>query len=843
MKRHPQSDIIWEQVRNPQCTGCSLHKEAQCVCLLGDGPVPAEGMIIGEAPGYREDDIQIPFSGKSGVFLRRMLKEIGLDPRTLYITNTVACRPPGNRTPTTKEIKTCSPLYLLKQIEMVKPKAILLLGNTALQFAVGRKASVTKLEGTTILLDNCAQLIPSIPLGIKGVPSRHPSSVIRNEGEKEYPYIVQQFKENLLLFKRTICPVDDGFRFERKLLPFIPKKSVYCDIETNGLNPFKPDSKIHCAGFAQHTVGVCAVPVTDKTPVKKILETHPIIAHRATFEGTWFRQKYGITPRIFADTKLIAYLMNENEPSGLKYQAIRHLGVEPWSEEQDWQNPDLETLLPYNARDNRYGLRLYRERQLPWLKRNPKVQRLLRYILLPATEVLIEMICNGFHIDEKSAKKKLIHCEKEKKRLNDELNKIAGKEVNPGSPKQMSQLFYSQLRLICPVKTAKGADSTSEASLVRLLGQHKAVNILWDWRGWDKKRSTYLEPWIRQGPILHAGYDNTGTDTGRLSSSMVKDKRGEKKTGGVIHQCPRDGFIRNLITPRNPDWCIVAADLSQIELRLVAHAANESTMIKIFNCDPHTPDGDIHLATVMDVLHKTQSEIDKETRKKGKAVNFGFVYGMMPPKFKAYAKEKFELDLSDKECKDYRKGYFRKYPGLLAWHRRVEQFVKTNGWIDSIFGRRRHLPTAKNASFEECSDCVQRGEVREDCFLCGGTNSVQVEGASDEWMQREAVRQAINSPIQSAASDLLLFIIALICSYSLDWDFKIDRSKVLSVGSAHDSMLFECHKKYAKTLRDGIQWTVANLPLAKYFNLELRVPIWMDVACYEDCWEGKEMTL
>src|SRR6185503_9276532 len=194
-------------------------------------------------------------------------------------------------------------------------------------------------------------------------------------------------------------------------------------------------------------------------------------------------------------------------PSGLKYQAIRHLGVEPWSEEQDWQNPDLETLLPYNARDNRYGLRLYRERQLPWLKRNPKVQRLLRYILLPATEVLIEMICNGFHIDEKSAKKKLIHCEKEKKRLNDELNKIAGKEVNPGSPKQMSQLFYSQLRLICPVKTAKGADSTSEASLVRLLGQHKAVNILWDWRGWDKKRSTYLEPWIRQGPILHAGYD------------------------------------------------------------------------------------------------------------------------------------------------------------------------------------------------------------------------------------------------------------------------------------------------------------------------------------------------
>lgn len=789
-------------------------------------------MIIGEAPGFREDDTGIPFSGKSGLFLRKMLKEIGLDPRSLFFTNTVACRPPGNRTPTRKESVICSSLYLRPQIALVKPKVILLLGNTALAWAKGKKAAVTKLEGSTFKLQQNSESTGFLGYAVTCVPSRHPSSVIRMEGEEGYDYLVQKFKENLLLFRNQLLGIKDEIQFQDSpiaLRPEIPY--TYTDIETNGLNPFKPDARIHTAGFAQTTDRVSSFAV-DSVPreeyIKETLRKYPIIAHRATFEGTWYRQHYGITPCIYFDTKVGAYIRNENDETGLKYQAISNLNVDPWSEEQDFENPDYKTMLPYNARDTKYGLRLFKEVDVPFLKQNPKTARLLKYITFPACEVLIEVICNGFHIDMAVAKNRLDFCLLQQKNLNRKLNKIADKEVNPGSPKQMSRLLYDQLGLDCPVTTAKGKPSTSEAALIRLRGRHPATDILWDWRGWDKKRSTYLEPWIRQGPVLHANYGQTDTDTGRLNSSMVKDKRGQKKLGAVIHQCPRDVFIRNIISPRGympdpphpppevkhpEDWGILEGDLSQIELRLAAHAAQEPTMIEIFQRDPHTPEGDIHLATAMDVLNKTQEEIDKETRKKAKAVNFGFLYGMFPPKFQAYALEKFDLKLSLKDAKDYRKGFFRKYGRLLAWHRKVEAFVRQNGWISSILGRVRHLP--------------------------------QVNPEYDEWVQREAVRQAINSPIQGTASDLLLVIMALVGSYSLKWDFKIDRKKAFFFGTAHDSMLSECRKDYMKEFRSGILWTVKELPrfLKKHFDVEMLVPILMDVEAYSDCWKGQVIEL
>jgi uracil-DNA glycosylase family 4 len=804
LKRHPQSDAIWNTIRNAQCKSCSLHEGAQSVCLLGDGPVPCEAMIVGEAPGYREDEVQVPFSGKSGIFLRKQLKEIGLDPREIFITNVVSCRPPANRTPTRKEAKTCASLYLNKQLELVKPKATLLLGNIALAWALGKKAAITKYEGNTFTLGGQQQDL--FGSSITCVPSRHPSAVIRLEGEESYDYAVQAFKENLLLFKRTLHPIEDQFKFSQE--PPILEESVpyvYGDIESNGLNPFKPDAKIHCVGWAQYPSSVSSYMLNkgNQKTVPAILRKWPIIAHRTTFEGIWFRQHYGITPRIYHDTKVMAYLIDENEPSGLKYQAIKYLGVDPWSESQDFQNPDPKTLLPYNARDNSYGLRLYKERDLPFLRKNPKIARLLRYLILPAIEVFIEIICNGFHIDMEKAQERLEQCLKEMKKLNKKLNMIAGREINPGSPKQMARLLYDQLNLSCPVVTAKGANSTSEAALIRLRGMHPATDILWDWRGWDKKRSTYLEPWIRQGPDLHANYGFTDTDTGRLNSSMVKDKRGEKKTGGVLHQCPRDPFIRTLITARHPDWCIVAFDWSQIELRLVAHVAEEPTMMEIFNSD-----GDIHLATAMDVLGLAAGGIDKETRKKAKAVNFGFVYGMHAPKFVIYCLEKFDLKISEQEGRNYRRSFFRKYH-LLIWHRKVESFVKHNGYIDSVFGRRRHLPQAKHDS------------------------------GIDEWMRREAVRQGINSPIQAAGSDLLLFLMALIGSYSLKSDWKYDRSKVIPVGSAHDSGLCEVRRDYVKEFKAGIQHTVKNLPIRKYFGFDFRVPIKLDITAYSDYWEGK----
>src|SRR6185503_5896304 len=127
----PQAKKLWEDIRNPNCTECPLHKEAQTVCLVGDGPVPAEIMIIGEAPGYREDEVSKPFAGKSGQLLDRALENVGLSRDQAFITNVVKCRPPDNRTPLKGEMKACRH-YLDAEVEAVNPKFIMTVGNSAL---------------------------------------------------------------------------------------------------------------------------------------------------------------------------------------------------------------------------------------------------------------------------------------------------------------------------------------------------------------------------------------------------------------------------------------------------------------------------------------------------------------------------------------------------------------------------------------------------------------------------------------------------------------------------------------------------------------------------------------
>jgi DNA polymerase I-like protein with 3'-5' exonuclease and polymerase domains len=584
---------------------------------------------------------------------------------------------------------------------------------------------------------------------------------------------------------------------------------VEVDIETNGLNPFRPEAKIHCMALAQNPQEIYWVRVRkDNIPMYRDFFTRfKIISRRGTFEGSWIYTQFGVMPKLYFDTKVGAFLIDENDETGLKDEAVYHLKVPYWDDIMNFQHvTDWGQMKRYNSRDVMYDLRLYQERHLPYLKQHPKIAKLAKYILIPAIETFTKVICDGFNINTDLAIERLDECKEKLIEFNGEINAIAGRYVNPGSPKQMVQLLYEDLGLRCPVKTKKGNKSSSEAALIRLMGKHPIIDHTLEWRKWKKYDSTYLTPWIRKGPVLHANYGFTDTDTGRLNSTMVKNKRGEKKLGATLHQCPRDHFIRNLITARSPDSVIVAADLSQIELRLVAHAASEPTMIRIFNRGE-----DIHLSTAQTLT--TDAIIDKETRKKAKAVNFGFVYGMWAKKFVAYAKEKFALNLSQHDGEKYREAFFDKYAGLLLWHSRVEHFVSQNGWIDSVFGRRRHLPGAKYGS------------------------------GLEEWMRREAVRQGINSPIQSAGSDLNLFINNLISSRQLPWEFKIDPSKCFMVGSAHDSQIFECNRDYVQTLKAGFKYTLDHLPQAvdRYFGFCFKVPILMDVVAYEDCWEGEEM--
>jgi DNA polymerase-1 len=260
-----------------------------------------------------------------------------------------------------------------------------------------------------------------------------------------------------------------------------------------------------------------------------------------------------------------------------------------------------------------------------------------------------------------------------------------------------------------------------------------------------------------------------GTVTGRLS--------------GDLQQVPRDTFIRGVIGAPS-GWCFVQADYSQVELRIAAHCAKEKRMQRAFLTGQ-----DIHLATAVSLTGKPGSAVTKEERKKAKAVNFGFLYGMYPKKFQAYCFENFDLEVSIVEAQLARTKYFEDYPDLLQWHDRQRRIAHNLHRVTSPIGRVRHLPD-----------------------ILSNDNSVRME----------AERQAINSPVQSMASDLMLFSMVKLADV-------LDTREAAMVGTLHDAIFFEIREdaldKYLPIIKD----TMENLPIKRTFGAELEVPIVADV--------------
>lgn len=765
-------------------------------------------MIIGEAPGWREDNVEIPFSGKSGLHLRRTLRDVGVDPRTIFIANAVACRPPSNRAPTRGEIKTCSSLYLDEQVKRVQPRVILILGNSALYWHLGKKGAITRFEGNPQQRD-----------GITFVFSRHPSKILRTDTPQER----EIFLKNMFLFKRCLLGEGKaGFKFHwlktaeqlHKAVFAAMEKPIYADVETNGLNPYKLDFKIWCMGFAvdrKEEFGFlvdhpeATIPKKEiELGVRTLLNSCPIYAHRVKFEGSWLWRRFGVKPRFAGDTKVNKFLQDENDMTGLKYRAINELQVQPWEEEFDFTvPPPAKPLLIYNAKDVNYGMRLLKEKDEPWFAAHHKQKKLLDYIVNPAQEVFLGAEYHGFHIDMETAQQRLEEVDEKLIQLTEKICSENNVEINLASSQQVAALLYEKIGLKCPVKTKKGADSTSEAALIRLQGEHSIVDDILEDRKLRKYKSTYLVPWIRQGPILHNLFGFTNTVTGRLNGTLVKDNRKEKKTGASLHQCPRDPFIRTLITPRRKGWHIVVSDWSQIELRFVAHASGDPELIRIYR-----EKLDAHYETAATLA---SGEITKEIRKKAKAVNFGFIYGMWAKKFRAYAKEKFGLDLTMGECVEYRQKFFAKYRGIEIWHSKVAEFVSRTGYVESIFGRVRHLPDARP------------------------------ESGVQDWVRNEAIRQAINSPIQGAACDCNKFAASLVFHPRSRWDFRADPKRSFLIAAVHDSQIAEVREDYVKEFKVGMEYTSQNMPIERIFGVKLKVPLAMDVTAYVKEWEGEEL--
>lgn len=801
--------------RNSNCTDCKMHQTCDWVCEMGTGNASSDIMVVSKMPNSDAyDDL-----------IRKALDQVGIDQSKVYYTAAIKCRT-FDQDPSRSDIKACRQ-YLEAEIAIVKPKWILTFGNEALMSVTGH-SGITKYRAKVIdksLGNHSYSVIPTIA----------PAAITRNPGQRESWYADLRFFASQVIGKSaTIKPpgifyVDTKEKFNQ--LKLILKKSelLSYDLETSGFDEFAIDAGIvSLAGTSQLYNGkliVWALPLRHPgSPfrsnwvkvlqiLKPLLENVPKqVAHNGKFDARWLR-RFGVNARVTYDTMLACHLLDENRLKGLKPQATSRFGVADWSiDTGKLIETPIKEVLKYNALDTFYTYHIYLETKEEF-KEQPRLFRIFALLTIPTNEMLIEAERRGIWIDREKLATHTNIAFKTRDHIDEQLMEYVPDPNDPevnwptnarDKPLEVNfnasnfarwWLFtYLKLPVIARGKTkddgTPGAPSMAEAVMMEYRG-HPVVDLLMERSKWQKYCSSFLTAYDEMADHndrIHTTYKLAGTVTGRLSSGKADAEKvtAVKQIRGVnIQQVPRDPFIRGLFGSA-PGYALVEADFSQIELRVVAFLSRDKTMIHLYQTGQ-----DIHRATAANVLGISPQNVTGEDRKKAKAVNFGFVYGMGWRKFIQTAKEKYDLTFSEPEAQLVRKLFFEQFRGLFPWHARQRRLVEQYGRVQSPLGRIRHLP---------------------DIF------------SEEQSVRAEAERQAINSPVQSFASDMTMLSMLLI-----NEQFKENNVKGYVIGTVHDALLFEVKEDQLGVALPLIKDTMEHLPLKKKFGVTLDVPIIADL--------------
>ena len=399
----------------------------------------------------------------------------------------------------------------------------------------------------------------------------------------------------------------------------------------------------------------------------------------------------------------------------------------------------------------------------------PKLMLLYKSVEIPLIKIMLKLERNGAFVDEKSLFNQQIEVKAEMLKIQAEAFKVAGDEFNLESPKQIQQILFSEegFGLEPKKKTAKGQPSTNEEALKLL--DHPLVDLIMSYRTLTKLNSTYLEALPKQinrkTGRLHTSYHQAVTATGRLSSSKPNFQNIPIRTerGAQI----RSAFIAN------KNNVILAADYSQIELRIMAHISQDKNLIEAFNNNI-----DVHSATASQVFDTELSNVTKDQRRKAKAINFGLIYGMS-----AFGLAK-QIDVSRTEAKQYIDGYFENYPGVLRFMDETKERAKEQGFVETILGRRLYLPQVNS---------------------------------KNKMLQQHALRTAINAPMQGSSADIIK-------KAMLDIQSWIDREHngVKMIMQVHDELVFELQSDKAKEYGEVVRSMMSD-------TLKLSIPLEVDV--------------
>lgn len=456
---------------------------------------------------------------------------------------------------------------------------------------------------------------------------------------------------------------------------------------------------------------------------------------------------YGIEMRgVEHDTLLQSYVLESHRPHDMDNLALRHLGVKTIKYEDvagkgasqiGFDEVALDKASAYAAEDADITLRLH-QALYPQVAQEDGLLRVYRDIEMPIARVLCTMERNGVLIDRAKLDTQSNEIAKRLVDLQTQAYELAGGEFNLGSPKQIGQIFFENLKLPIVKKTLSGEPSTDEEVLQKLAEDYPLPKVLLEHRGLSKLKSTYTDKLPRMVNAstrrVHTNYAQAVAVTGRLSSNEPNLQNIPVRTGEGRRI--REAFIAS------PGCKIVSADYSQIELRIMAHISGDESLMRAFQQGE-----DVHRATASEVFSVTPIEVDNDQRRIAKVINFGLIYGMSSFGLAS------NLGITRDAAKLYIDRYFVRYPGVAAYMENTRLSAKANGFVETVFGRRLWLP--------------------------------EINGGSGPRRQA-AERAAINAPMQGTAADLIkLSMIAV-----QDW-IETSGIKTKMIMQVHDELVLE----------------------------------------------------
>ena len=493
---------------------------------------------------------------------------------------------------------------------------------------------------------------------------------------------------------------------------------------------------------------------------------------------------HGIALRgIQFDTMLESYVYNSTASRhDMDSLALAYLGHQTTHFEQiagkgakqlSFNQIALEQAAPYAAEDADITLRLH-ESLWPRLQKEAGLKRVFETIEMPLVPILSDIERHGVLIDTAMLAQQSETLAQRMEEIEQQAHKEAGEAFNLGSPKQIQALLYDKLELPVLQKTPKGAPSTAEGVLQELALDYELPRLILEHRGMSKLKSTYTDKLPRlinpDTGRVHTSYHQAVAATGRLSSSdpNLQNIPIRSEEGRRIRQA--------FIAPKG--YQLLAADYSQIELRIMAHLSGDEGLLQAFR-----EDQDIHRATAAEIFNVPLDKVEVNQRRSAKAINFGLIYGMS-----AFGLAR-QLGIERGAAQEYVNLYFERYPGVKAFMDRMRAQAHDQGYVETLFGRRLYLPDINS----------RNGQRRQ-----------------------YAERAAINAPMQGTAADIIKR--SMIQTYAWLADSEIEARMIMQV---HDELVFEVKTGHIEGATAGIRRCMAEVA-------ELDVPLVVDIGVGEN---------